>query len=62
MTPKQVLALLTREQIEDILTECCYFLEPGRIAIALHRGLDVGETQHVMQHLWNLQADLSEDD
>lgn len=39
MTPKQVLAYLTQEQIEDLLTECCFSLDVIRIGNALIRGL-----------------------
>lgn len=47
MTPKQVLALLTQEQVEDILTECCYFFEAPRVATALIRGLSNEEIKLV---------------
>ena len=57
MTPKAVLALLNQQEIEDLLTECCFFLGPSRIAKALARGCTEDELRVVTREVWLTQED-----
>ena len=54
MTP---LAYLTQEEIENLLVECCEFLDADKVFSALRRGLTGEELARVHIHLMNSLED-----
>lgn len=51
MTPRQVLALLTQNQTQDLMTACAQYLSPERILAALQEGLEPDELRQLSKAL-----------
>lgn len=62
MTPHQVIALLTQNQTQDLLTACSAYLSPERIFSALREGLEPDELRLLSQMLKDHFVDSDEDD
>lgn len=57
MTPHQVLSLMTQDQTADLMTACCNYLSPERIAAVLREGLEHDELAQLRQFLVDFDAD-----
>ena len=43
MSPHAALSLMTQDQTAELMTACCQFLTPERVAVALREGLEPEE-------------------
>lgn len=57
MTPHQVLSLMTQDQTADLMTACCNYLSPERIAAVLREGLEHDELIALRQLLVDLDEE-----
>lgn len=57
---KLYLAFLTVDEIGEVLTEACHFLDAGLIAKAVREGCDEDELRVITREIWLNKEDGSE--
>lgn len=62
MTPHQVIALLTQNQTQDLMTACVQYLPNERIFTALREGCEPDELRLLAQMLKDHFVDKDDDD